>query len=125
MTRVASVSLNLVFALLVGCTGSSAPVETDVLDANGLGKDLVDLLRSSEVVGVDGILDSWSVDVRRQDGGADLSDFVEGPQPGEAGYPCDSGDDCLGGFCIDTGDGRLCTATCVDECPFGWACQPP
>ncbi len=123
MKRVARVLVHLVIALVVGCTGSSDPVETDILDGAGAAPDLVDVMRLSEVVGVDGAPDVWSVDVRREDGGADRSDFAEGPQPGEAGYPCQSGDDCLTGFCIDTGDGRLCTSTCVDECPFGWACQ--
>ena len=44
------------------------------------------------------------------------------PEPGELGYPCDSSDDCLSGYCIQTLDGRVCTVTCVDECPWDWGC---
>ena len=44
------------------------------------------------------------------------------PGPGEAGYPCQSAGDCLEGYCIQTGDGFLCTQTCQEECPFGWKC---
>ncbi len=44
------------------------------------------------------------------------------PQPGEAGYPCISDSDCFAGFCIQTADGKLCTTTCIEECPFGWDC---
>ncbi len=44
------------------------------------------------------------------------------PGPGEAGYPCDNGGDCNEGYCVQTLDGMQCTTTCVDECPFEWAC---
>ncbi|MBM4353757.1 MAG: hypothetical protein FJ109_08165 [Deltaproteobacteria bacterium] len=54
---------------------------------------------------------------------ADLPDVPEGPEPGEAGWPCDNGADCNSGHCLQTGDGMKCTVTCVDECPFDWACR--
>ena len=44
------------------------------------------------------------------------------PGPGEPGYPCDGNGDCLSGFCISTGEGKVCTDTCFEECPFGWTC---
>jgi hypothetical protein len=49
--------------------------------------------------------------------------FDTGPQPGETGYPCSIGDDCLSGFCIQTPDGKQCTVTCEEECPFNWECS--
>ena len=45
-----------------------------------------------------------------------------GPIPGEAGAPCQTGNDCLEGFCIQTVDGKLCSVSCVEECPFDWKC---
>jgi hypothetical protein len=45
-----------------------------------------------------------------------------GPGPGEAGYPCISGNDCTEGFCVQTGDGMQCTISCLEECPFDWEC---
>jgi hypothetical protein len=45
-----------------------------------------------------------------------------GPQSGEPGAACATGADCLSGFCIATADGKQCTLTCTEECPFGWLC---
>jgi hypothetical protein len=47
---------------------------------------------------------------------------TEGPAPGEAGWPCQNGGECLSGFCIVTAEGKQCTQTCVEDCPFGWTC---
>ena len=44
------------------------------------------------------------------------------PEPGKAGYPCATGLDCDHGFCIQTLDGKRCTVTCQEECPFQWEC---
>jgi hypothetical protein len=44
------------------------------------------------------------------------------PEPGEAGYPCETAADCLEGYCIQTANGFLCTQSCQEECPFGWKC---
>ena len=52
----------------------------------------------------------------------ELIDLVSGPEPGETGYPCETGADCNEGFCIQTGDGMQCTLVCEEECPFGWHC---
>ena len=45
-----------------------------------------------------------------------------GPEPGAAGAACSDGNECNSGYCIETGDGRKCTVTCEEECPFGWLC---
>ena len=52
----------------------------------------------------------------------DLADAGFEPGPGEAGYACQSPDQCNEGFCIQTADGKQCTIPCQDECPFGWEC---
>ena len=44
------------------------------------------------------------------------------PDPGQPGYPCDDGEQCGSGYCIQTPDGMQCTQECVSECPFGWQC---
>ncbi|MFH1531663.1 MAG: putative metal-binding motif-containing protein [Pseudomonadota bacterium] len=43
-------------------------------------------------------------------------------QEGTFGAPCDSNDDCVSGFCVETEAGKVCTQTCLDECPEGWGC---
>ncbi len=44
------------------------------------------------------------------------------PGPGDPGYPCEQSGDCTSGYCVQTPDGKLCTAVCEEECPFGWQC---
>jgi hypothetical protein len=41
---------------------------------------------------------------------------------GEPGCPCDKNIECLKGYCVDTGDGKVCTDTCISTCPKGWTC---
>jgi len=60
---------------------------------------------------------TWPTDVPA----AETADWWA-PEPGSAGYPCSSGDDCQEGFCIQAPDGKVCTVTCTEECPFDWAC---
>ena len=43
-------------------------------------------------------------------------------EPGEFGWPCQDNDDCLSGYCVWVGTEKLCTSTCVDECPADWSC---
>lgn len=47
-------------------------------------------------------------------------DIVEG----EAGWPCEDSEDCNSGFCLDTPDGRECSAFCQsgESCPRGYDC---
>ena len=54
------------------------------------------------------------------DGLAELMDLS--PLPGQPGYPCSLGSDCDSDLCIWTPEGKLCSTTCLDECPFGWTC---
>jgi hypothetical protein len=52
--------------------------------------------------------------------GGDDVQLVEG----EFGWPCDGPDDCNSGFCILTGEKKICTTTCVTECPEDYICAP-
>ncbi|HIA04872.1 MAG TPA: hypothetical protein EYN66_23750 [Myxococcales bacterium] len=52
---------------------------------------------------------------------------VEWPEcddKGAAGCPCNENSECAKGYCVATGDGKVCTDTCVEECPIGWECAP-
>ena len=53
-----------------------------------------------------------------------IADFNQdaGPVLGGAGYPCQVPDDCNEPYCIETLDGKQCSVTCFEECPFGWDC---
>jgi hypothetical protein len=44
------------------------------------------------------------------------------PGIGEFGCPCESEDDCAGDWCVSTPDGKVCSKTCLSECPDGWNC---
>ena len=40
------------------------------------------------------------------------------------GQPCDTADDCPGGYCVDGPQGAdVCTYPCTDGCPDGWSCR--
>ena len=39
------------------------------------------------------------------------------------GSPCLDNRDCAGGWCVEGPDGFVCTRTCVEDCPAGWACK--
>mgnify|MGYP001026518241 CR=1 FL=1 len=45
------------------------------------------------------------------------------PPPGTIGAPCDTPEDCYSGYCIDGHDGLVCSQTCTNACPEGWACK--
>ena len=41
---------------------------------------------------------------------------------GEFGCPCQVAFDCASGLCVDGDDGKVCSKTCMDECPTDWSC---
>ncbi len=50
------------------------------------------------------------------DGGTEL-------QPGSFGAPCTENNDCEQNHCIETPEGKICTTTCITECPgAGYKC---
>ncbi len=41
----------------------------------------------------------------------------------DLGVPCGENDQCESGYCVDGFQGSVCTQTCLDGCPEGWACR--
>ena len=37
--------------------------------------------------------------------------------------PCEENSDCVEGYCVPSSIGKVCTETCVNECPSGWSCE--
>ena len=58
-----------------------------------------------------------------EDAGSDLA----GPacDPGEGCFldPCGDNGDCQSGWCVEHMGDAVCTSTCQEDCPVGWACQ--
>lgn len=51
---------------------------------------------------------------------------IEIPPPtgGAPGAPCTEPDDCNSGWCVASAEGRVCTKSCIENCPFpGWQCS--
>ncbi len=39
------------------------------------------------------------------------------------GCPCGTNGECVGGYCVESTDGFVCTEECFEECPAGWGCK--
>ena len=109
-------------ACIVGALGCSSS------DVTVGGPDTRITTDVQEIRGVDGRGDAllelprfdWLVpDKRESDGGTTLC-----MEPGGFGCGCASNDDCSSGWCVFHLGGKLCTETCVTECPAGWSCEP-
>ena len=44
-------------------------------------------------------------------------------EPGGLLCTCTDNKDCQSGYCVETGQGMVCTQECLDECPEGFACR--
>ncbi|MFH1533170.1 MAG: hypothetical protein ABIK09_20785 [Pseudomonadota bacterium] len=59
--------------------------------------------------------------------GADAAADTIGPacDPGEGCFldPCGENADCQSGWCVEHMGDAVCTTTCQEDCPAGWACQ--
>jgi hypothetical protein len=105
--------------LLVACgTEGGAVLHKDVLDAETASRT-PDVAPPETVVEPEVVLPEMVA----QDVDEEL--FVE-CLPGEGcfGEPCDEGADCLSGFCVDHLGNKVCSQSCVEECPGGWSCEP-
>lgn len=49
-------------------------------------------------------------------------EFAANPAKGEPGATCSAADDCESGLCVETAAGKVCTISCVNCCPQGFAC---
>lgn len=43
-------------------------------------------------------------------------------RPGAFGAPCKANNDCDSAFCVDTRQGKVCSISCVSDCPSGFEC---
>ncbi|MEC9073114.1 MAG: hypothetical protein VX938_12060 [Myxococcota bacterium] len=57
-------------------------------------------------------------------GPPDVEDPPGPPEPpveeGEVGTPCEEDDDCFSGWCVPSPEGKVCSKTCLDDCPEGF-----
>ena len=137
--RVACVGALLVLApsVLLQCSGEPA--------AGGEGAASTDVLALPEIIGFadtgaasDGVvwhsdagpdvagLDAVAPDVVAPDApgtGVSSCEFTVDPAPGEAGSACAAPGDCDSSYCVDARGGKVCTRTCVECCPTGFACE--
>jgi len=74
--------------------------------------------QNGDLPGTDGLLFDASAD-QLLPGDWQLQSDVD---PGTFGYPCETSDDCISGYCVESSTGKVCTATCVTECLEGWQC---
>ena len=109
---------------VLSCTGSPAGIADDVPVA---GADTGHADYAAQEV----ILDSGHWDMTKDtpfvfpDGtGKDLSvDLEPACESGCFMAPCEYGDDCESGWCVEHMGNDVCSITCLDECPNGWDCQ--
>jgi hypothetical protein len=121
--------IGALFAALTGCTENGGNTIISGVDGSledqgwetGLQPDSVDTS-----VGPDWSEATFPPDQVQLDFSGEAPNPADGwqPEPGGIGYPCSADNDCLEGFCIQTLDGKMCTETCMEECPLGWDCVP-
>ncbi len=117
-----AVLLLVLVAALSACGGDSngrAPVKGEKLDAETTGSTGVG---DDTGVGTDDGLDTTGVDdTSGTDDGTDTGPPEKPPvyQPEDA---CEDNEDCDGGWCVTTAEGKFCTDFCVSDCPQGWTC---
>lgn len=117
---------------LTACGGGAAPVipmdadvAQDVLDAapGDFGQDRDAVADLGDLEAEETALDSLDIDVWYEAGDAQEADAA-GQCPGGPWCPCETNDECFSGFCVETMEGKVCSAKCATEedCPQGWVC---
>ena len=105
--------------LWLACSSSSPTGATD-----GAGQPEVWEIKTNDIR-VDGGL-SDLLDLRSDVPEFDVRVDPETCTPANAGTgcPCDTNPDCLSGWCVFHFGDKVCSKTCVEECPEGWSCEP-
>ncbi|MBM4371776.1 MAG: putative metal-binding motif-containing protein, partial [Deltaproteobacteria bacterium] len=120
--------MNRLYPLLLGAALVAGSLLLATCDSGG-GSVGTDTAGPAEDAGGDAILggDTRPVDSVGADATADGREgdgLDAAPEPGGFGWPCEENGDCDSGYCILTGDKKICTMTCVEECPKGFVCAP-
>ena len=106
----------LLFAL--GCSGSGVEAignqDPDGVGTDGKGDDKDGSSTGSQDAGPDLGKGADGEDVKKPDNMGDQPVF---------GDPCNDNGDCGFGYCIEGPDGKMCTSTCINDCPQGWTCK--
>jgi hypothetical protein len=112
-------------ALLFACSGSNGSVTKDTTDSAQDGQWL-----GSDTTSVDAAAPADAGDQLHFDA-TDLT-LDHGPDlpspacaPGEGCFldPCTQNGDCQSGWCVEHLGEGVCTQSCQEECPPGWACK--
>ena len=113
----------VVGVLLCACGGGATAVLLDDIQPADVyvEPDEVPVELVEEVAREIGPADVEALDLPVFDSPLSIPD-LGGPEPGQAGYGCAGGSDCLSGVCVQTADGKVCTVLCTEECPFDWLC---
>ncbi len=144
-------SLLVLAALLFAACGQTASVDTaggtdvqfqiDIQKNLGAGKDGtltdgapdqgaqpgdagVDAAGDDEVTGKDSVEDGDDKTDASGEGVGGQCEFPANPQEAEAGAKCKTDSDCNSGLCVNAPKGKVCSYTCFDCCPSGFACKP-
>ena len=110
---------------VAGCGQAGESIRTDVVDVETTGPE--DGVGPSDPGGIDpgvsadgeGLSDQGEWDGRVEPDAGDA--FQEEDIP--IGTPCHDNGDCGYGYCIELLEGKVCTQTCMNECPPGWNCE--
>jgi hypothetical protein len=115
----------LICLILLSCSPSNSAnqdgTQEVVSGTDGTIKDLVILSDTGELPGLDGDIGA-DTDALVFPDATDPDAGVLCQLDGGFGCPCDDPDDCLAGWCVDSPFGKVCTITCIEECPLGWDC---
>jgi len=124
MKRVSEAVVGLAVAVcFLACTTDVGQVALDVsLEGEPEDVSAAETSVATEVGFADAAVDSAAPELVFEEVEVGNWDVDVGLQPGEAGYPCESGEECYSSYCIQTPNGKQCTVTCESECPFGWEC---
>ncbi len=115
--------------VLHACSQSATPDTTGGVDVQFL-VDIQPHLDSSGELSADAPQDQGALQADVPGGAADTPvdgtgkcEFPAAPQAGEAGAVCVTAGDCNSGYCVDAPTGKVCSSTCFDCCPSGFACK--
>ena len=76
----------------------------------------------TDAAGTDAAAADVVADAGVLDGSSDSSSATTCLNAGSAWCPCKENADCDGSLCLDTPNGHVCAAKCVDQCPADFSC---